>query len=212
MKQLFILFVCISVFHLAYSAGIVGSTQLLTQTYANQIETWLGEGSITLSLLYSKQTGDTAPTFHSAVDGKGRTIVLIQVLNNGNIIGGYNPFSWASSGSYRQTMEGNAFLFNLNQNVKQVQSQVYQTVNLSNYGPTFGGGHDIYVDNSLSSGYTNLHSYSGTYNISYLSTGYNTITVGKIEVFTISAGVVPEPGSLLLLAFAGLILVFKLRK
>jgi hypothetical protein len=57
-----------------------GPTGLLSQSYADQLETWLGEGPIEVTQIYAKATGDTSTTFHHAVNGQGRTFVLIEVL------------------------------------------------------------------------------------------------------------------------------------
>lgn len=203
----------------AQAAAVVGGSSLLTQGYANQLESWLGEGSITLTKLWAKTSGSTAADFHSAVDGKGRTIVVMEAAENYgsggsyDLIGGYNPVSWNSSWNYTMDYNladaGTAFLFNLTDGARFSELQPYATYNGTSYGPTFGGGHDIYVANDLSSGY----SYSWSFGTSALGygrslidgSGYNggDVRYRGIEVYTISAGspsAVPEPATLALVA------------
>jgi hypothetical protein len=64
----------------APAAIISGPTALLTQAYADQLESWLDEGTIEITRIYEKQAGHTSQNFHNAVDGKGRTFVLMEVL------------------------------------------------------------------------------------------------------------------------------------
>jgi hypothetical protein len=205
-------------------AGVVvaGST-LLSAGDVTQLEGWLGEGSLTLTNIFSKTAGDglIALDFHTAANGVGRTFSVIEVLAaNGfahQIIGGYNPQSWDSSDSYHNTAldaDRTAFLFNLTNDFKLDQklenaggAGLYQTYNTDTYGPTFGGGHDLYVANDLESGYAFQFSYGDPYTFgdgSLVGKGYTSQTdllYGRIEVFTITqdSSPVPEPSSLALL-------------
>lgn len=218
-------------------ALVVGGGGLMTQAYANQVETWLEEGSVTFTNIYTKQAGDSSVDFHTAVDGKGRTITLIEVLAGeitsqipGNIIaqtierqviGGYNPQSWHSGGSFNITLDPaprDAFIFNLADNSVHIQNTTtngqYQTLNRD--GPTFGGGHDIYVDSSLTGGHADNYSYSSnglesfSDSIIFGSSAFRDLglQIGRIEVFTISASetsqAVPEQSSLALWLLGGL--------
>ena len=82
-----------------------------------------------------------------------------------------------SSGGYAYASK--AFLFSLYNKggynpvkLTQYRNQQYAMYDSSSYGPTFGGGHDIYIsDNALSS---NSYTYCGsTYSVpSGYSTGY----------------------------------------
>ena len=198
----------------AQAAAIVGGSALLTSAYADQLQTWLGEGAITLTNLYTKQANDTSATFHAAVDGQGRTFVVMSASVQGGtapaeIIGGYDPLPWGSSSYYHVPAVRDAFLFNLTDTLQQLQNGLaptFQTYNNNSYGPTFGGGHDLYVANTLKFGYVSPYSYSSSMTNILGNSGFQYINVAGLEVFTISAGEppnpAPEPGALALVAVA----------
>lgn len=220
----------------AHSAAVIGGSALLAAGYADQLETWLGEGPITLTNIFTKQAGDTSADFHAAADGQGRTFVVILGMegNTGNsaIYGGYNPHSWDASLSYyylaNDISDRTAFLFNLSQNkvfpelagpstggpAAGFDAGLYQSLNVIYSGPTFGGGNDLYVSDTLNYGYSYLYSYSNidgsNYGTSIIDgSGFNApdVSIFGIEVFTISDGQmvdghVPEPGTLALVGLA----------
>lgn len=210
------------------AATIIGTSDLLTLGYANQIETWLGEGAIGLTRIYAKQSGHNSVNFHNAVNGQGRTIVLLEVSSHSKIIGGYATTSWTNSSDYNYTSNANAFVFNLTNPTVRYHSYNFstaETYNNSTYGPTFGNGHDIYVNSSLSGGYGYGYAYRSTtrtgnpdisnmgHSYSIVGDGINasSLTYGKIEVFTITNNPVPEPGTFFLFSFA-LIAIFIRRR
>lgn len=203
----------------SFAATVTGGSGILTASSADQLETWLGEGPIGLTAIFSKAPGLTASDFHSAADGKGRTFSVIE-LSNGNVIGGYNPQSWNSSNSYNREYTSTAFLFNLTTGRRYDHNGLrgYETYNGTTFGPTFGGGYDLLVDNTLSTGYANLgYDYGSQYRFGTIA--YRTefagpklfYTITKLDVFTVGA-VAPVPlpaGGLLLLT--GLVGVAGLR-
>jgi hypothetical protein len=211
----------------AQAAAVVGGSTLLTAGYANQLQSWLGHGDITLTSLYVKQAGDTSFDFHAAVDDQGATFTVMTVQKSNGVsavIGGYNKDSWFSSNSWGwgdYSYDANLgdgddnFIFNLTSGVKREQTNQYSTYNSAYYGPTFGGGHDIYVADDLSTSYYYGWSYGGYTGTSIVDGGgydyWGNTRVGAIEVFTISAGIarqeangsdVPEPTSLALVGLA----------
>lgn len=215
------------------AAAIVGGSSLLSAAYADQLESWLGEGAITLTNIYTKKAGDRGADFHGAVDNKGRTFVVIYgtEANTGAsaVFGGYDPDSWNSWEGWHlnaAVADRKSFLFNLTDAKRydqrttaftggswnSVDSGQYQAYNSGGYGPAFGGGHDIFVNDTLDLGYSFLWSYTDDNAPTYPSksivdgSAYNgmDLRIGGIEVFTIGeAASVPEPGSI---ALAGLAL------
>ncbi|MEX2454639.1 MAG: PEP_CTERM-anchored TLD domain-containing protein, partial [Rhodospirillaceae bacterium] len=204
--------------------------------HVTQLETWLGEGPLTLTNIYTKSAGDTSFDFHAAVGGMGRTFVLVEILGGTNtsfgggtpgaygggpqIVGGYNPRSWVSAFSYIYTHDPEdmtAFLFNLTQGLFKEQVSQHQTLDASSYGPTFGGGHDLYIDTGLTSGYAHSCTYcdpgtatpasgshcyitSSSHQFNILGEAYRTenLQIGAIEVFALDVAdsgpvAVPEP-------------------
>jgi hypothetical protein len=201
---------------------IIGGSTLLNGAYVTELETWLGEGPLALTNIYTKAPGDTSLDFHAAVDGMGPTFVVMQATEADGtgdtaIIGGYDPQSWDNTANYHVTFADssrNAFLFNLTTSAlyPQVTSAgwcpvcgQYQTYDDGYYGPIFGGGQDIYVDTSLAHGYSFLWSYATNATTAFHSiidlSPYDggDVVYGAIEVFTLAPMAIPEPATLALL-------------
>lgn len=218
----------------APAATIVGGSDLLNAGSAAQLETWLGQGPLTLTNIFDKVDGNTSVDFHAAADGQGARFSIIEVTGfQGRpfdvpvIVGSYNPRSWNSIGDYNYSptnAERTAFLFNLNQGLKFAQQQgagttnrgQFQTYNHSSYGPTFGGGNDLYVSHSLSEGHSFLYSYATDDQIGLDLARYpqpysGAMQFGQIEVFTVAAIPEPETWALMLAGLAGLALSAKAR-
>lgn len=222
----------------AASLGAAGAAAaavpLLDAPGRTQLEQWLGAGAMTLSTIFTKQSGDTAADFHAAADGKGATFSVMEISNAAGqswLVGGYNPVSWNSLGQPTINPDNagrSAFLFNLTEGLLYRQlpkpmDQVAdfgatQAVNDAALGPTFGAGYDLHVPNDLSTGaYSYMASYfavaSGagySYSIVDGSAGTAPMTIRGLEVYAISA--VPEPAAwLLLLAGLGLCALYRQR-
>jgi len=145
----------------------------------------------------ASKDGFNTNTFHSKCDNKGETFVVIK-SDNGNVFGGYAPQPWAQNNIY--TYDTKTFLFSLvNKNGKAPikiannTNNKHSTYGATAYGPTFGGGHDLYICNSsdtTKSSYTNLgHSfklpkapYGQNEAKNFLAGSYNFLTK-EIEVF-----------------------------
>ena len=212
---------------LALVAPDPAAAAYLTTAYENRLETWVGQGNLTFTNIFTSAAGDgkTSADFHAAADGRGRTITLIKIAGgtyNGQIIGGYNPQSWNTSNSWNTTTaDANraAFIFNLTTDVRLRQQLStenpnypnygsYQTFNASYVGPTFGGGYDITADNSLSSGSARQFSYgapgnvNGYYGQNVFGLGaYTLFNIAGIEVYEVSSApleAVPAPPGLVL--------------
>ena len=87
----------------------------------------------------------SAYAFHKYCDGKKNTLVLLRT-RYGKILGGYTPIAWSSNSSYSQDHNRETFLFSISNEEKYVQINTeYGIYGNSSYGPTFGGGHDLYI-------------------------------------------------------------------
>ncbi|HEY8995448.1 MAG TPA: PEP_CTERM-anchored TLD domain-containing protein [Lacunisphaera sp.] len=190
---------------------VAQATPLLTSAYETQLEAWLGQGDLVFTNVFTKQAGDDAYDFHAAADGKGATFTLMSISGPGwwgtfdlpnQIIGGYNPQSWSSVGNWNLSPsdgERTAFLYNLTSGIIQKQnltgqgfidSGLYQTYGVGFYGPTFGGGHDLYTSDSLNNGYAYNWSFGGTSSGDEIISGgpnystYSLFNIGALEVWT----------------------------
>jgi len=206
----------LSVSGFAHAGLINGGSDIIDQNDLTQLGSWLGNGDIDLTNIFTKTGTQNSVDWHAAVDGKGATFTLIEAIYNNNtfIFGGYNDYSWNSSTGYNTVDYNvdNSFLFSLTNNVKLERSRFpYSTYNHSNYGATFGGGHDLYIDSDLATGYSNLgHSYGDTSayrtttNRNLLAGTFNGWQIQKYETFTVNQATprseVPEPSTLAIFA------------
>lgn len=145
------------------------ASKVLNSSQAKALRSLLPRGADTnYQLLYrASRDGKDSSSFHRQCDNRGPTVTIIKD-NHGNIFGGYTSVSWDQSGDYYH--DPSAFLFTLQNThgitpTKYVKNATTHAIYCaSNYGPTFGGGHDIYIDN----GHTNScysrfpHSFSDT--------------------------------------------------
>jgi hypothetical protein len=138
------------------TGGFPGSG-IITAAEGTKINTWVGTPTQLWTLCYSKATSaSSATTFHSLCNNKGASVTIAK-LSTGKIIGGYAPVAWTSSSSYKG--DSTAFLFSVTNDFKHIVKTgmtSYFMYDGSTYGPTFGGGHDMYIDSTLNSGYCNI--------------------------------------------------------
>ena len=120
--------------------------------FLNKLYEWTGYKS--MELLYrGTKDGSGANIFHNKCDNQGPTLCLIQNDKN-NIFGGYASISWVSDNEgYKYA--NSSFLFTLT-NIHDTAPTKFNNMNYPQYavnhssssGPTFGGGHDIYVSDN----------------------------------------------------------------
>ena len=121
--------------------------------YLQKLYEWTGYKK--MELLYrGTRDGSGKDIFHNKCDNQGPTICLCK-NEKGNIFGGYASISWSSDNNYH-TANG-SFLFTLTNihgtspnkfpNTQYYNCAVYHA---NNYGPAFGGNHDLKIsDNYL---------------------------------------------------------------
>jgi len=162
-------------------------------------------------LLYrASKNGFNAEHFHAKCDGHRNTLTIVETQGGvPYVFGGYTSETWSSLGEWKT--DKNAFVFSLiNKRNKPVKISVDTLVGVgkggtkrsqndaiycsSNYGPTFGRGHDLYIasdcnrnDNSYSYlGYTYRHTKyaQGSNEARTLFAGSLNFKVNEIEVYT----------------------------
>ena len=136
------------------SRQVHGSTLVDNTGKFESLAILLGEDPRSLKLVKLFDTDSSGwgnpAAFHTACDGKGPTLVLIQ-CSDGIVYGGYTSVSWASNGSW--LVDPKAFLFRIANfaasNTRQAAEKFAKTTvghdvyGHSTYGPTFGAGHDL---------------------------------------------------------------------
>jgi hypothetical protein len=186
--------------------------RLLDEGRYGQLERWLGAGELNLTNVYTRQAGDTSARFHAGADGEGPTFTLLEVTNtagNTYLVGGYNPQSWAADEGWHETVrdaQRTAFLFNFT--VPAVYRQVLsgyilpsqgqrQTFNEMEFGPVFGSGPDLFVNDRLDTALSWQLSYGNPLDerlsIIDRSMDGQTVRVDALEIYAIAP--VPEPAA-----------------
>jgi hypothetical protein len=122
----------------AHAGTIIGGSSMLDAADLTQLETWLGQGPIDLTNIFTKnqrdarRDNDDSEDWHRAVDRKGPTFTVFEVTTprcNGSrpfcIFGGYNDTSWTSNRPFNQRFDRDPldrdrknFIFNLTTAVK----------------------------------------------------------------------------------------------
>ena len=90
--------------------------------------------------------GDGAINFHSRCDNIPNTLVLIKSAGNRRF-GGFTSVQWTSPTSAEFKDDPNAFLFSLDkQKIYSYKNNKYAIYCYKDWGPVFGGGHDILIN------------------------------------------------------------------
>jgi len=107
------------------------------------------------------------------------------------IFGGYTDIPWQYNAGYQYTTK--SFIFSLKNSYgygyfKNDINQYYQyaTYSAYNYGPTFGGGHDIYLADNAGYNYNsgfNCYSYTSPYCDNYIWVGSRSFCPDELEVY-----------------------------
>ena len=171
-----------------YSGSFLGSKDW------KQIQEWLDKKYklAPKSLYKSKEDGLTTYAFHTKCDSKGPTIAFIKCnfagSSKNSIIGGFTDKEWSKVGQCVASNE--SFIFSLTTVFKcPTSNQANSLFCHSNYGPTFGGGHDIGIpDPNFNGCYVNPGSYANTAKIidpENYTNGRRNFTVQEVEVYKV---------------------------
>lgn len=172
----------------------------LTYSHMRTLKNWLPKGYTVKTILFqADKDGFKNTTFHEKCNNKGPSLTVV-FANDGYIFGGFTTKSWTSCGNYVSDTE--AFIFTLSDGKNRPPTKLdfnstgsYTTHSIydyASYGPTFGGGHDLYVTlDSPTSSYSNLgYTYKlptgvtqGTSGQSFLAGKYNQWTIKDCVVF-----------------------------
>ncbi|XP_028403848.1 uncharacterized protein LOC114526446 [Dendronephthya gigantea] len=151
-----------------HSRYILASTVLNGQpeSFLKQLKAWFSFNNLRCCWRASLDGWDSH-VFHSRCDYRGKTITLVKVGNY--IFGGYSPYYWGgSSGSYRSSSSSYVFSLRNKYNLSPFRSDVYRYSSNAiytnpSYGPTFGGGHDIYISSNANKNRNSYSNFGHTY-------------------------------------------------
>ena len=154
---------------------------------AKGIRRKFGKKIKSMTLLYRASTdGDASTKFHEKCNGKENTVTFVKTINNFRF-GGFAKQPWNSNGSYFN--DDFAFIFSLDRKTFYPRNgngnDLYGN---SGYGPTWGGGHDLYISNgclSNKSSYNSSSSDNWKNDKQYL-TGEQYFQVKDYEVYQIN--------------------------
>ncbi|XP_046839690.1 uncharacterized protein LOC124433873 isoform X3 [Xenia sp. Carnegie-2017] len=163
--------------------------------FLKQLKSWFSFSKLTCCWRTSIDGWDSR-IFHSRCDNRGKTITLVKVGKY--IFSGYSTINWGSS-CYRSSSSTYLFSLRNKDNLSPFISAVYRNSGSAicasaTYGPTFGGGHDLYIRNNANkykNSYTNFgYTYRppsgynyGSSNTQALLAGSYYFTPDEVEVY-----------------------------
>ncbi|KAJ5067735.1 pep-cterm sorting domain-containing protein [Anaeramoeba ignava] len=170
--------------------------------YVKKLKEWINDNDFFSKMkkgFSAKRDGFNSQNWHKAVDGKGKTLVIIKTKQN-FIFGGFTQVGFNGDKGYIN--DSSAFIFSLRNDkgdripakftIKQGEEQ-YAICSVLNYGPLFGAN-DFQLKSNLQPGWSNFgYSYNlpngithGTYEAqSYLAGSYNSWVVDEVETYFI---------------------------
>ena len=155
-----------------------------------------GSYSEASNLLYKASRDGWSPQrFHQLCDNKGATYTRA-MINDGRVLGAYNSLSWSSTVQDYQH-DKNAFLYDGTTKFPSTNSiwgsGLYTTYMNSNYYPTFGGGHDMYIwgQNMYNNAYTFITS-DGRAPFGRNRYTYQHYTLQDLEVYSVDSNTFPK--------------------
>ncbi|CAD8113900.1 unnamed protein product [Paramecium primaurelia] len=178
----------------------VFSSKILSAQFLNKIITIisskLNKQLINYQRIYlSTLDGLNGQSFWNKVNYQ-QNLLMIFKSKSGYIFGAFSPCNWISncSGAYVQDNTLSSFIFSQTHDQIYPIKEGYQGNAIycnKSYGPTFGGGHDLYISTDFQSGGSNLgYSYQcDQYQISNTSThlfGQSTPNIVECEILMLT--------------------------
>ena len=119
---------------------------IIDETERKLICDWISiNRKVKMELLY-KATRDGDSTFHNKCNGKSPTLTLVKT-SNGYRCGGFTSLPWDSFRDYKE--DNDAFVFSMDTRSKYKSTNSNSIYCDSDYGPTFGDGYDLCLENGF---------------------------------------------------------------
>ncbi|KAJ5073212.1 hypothetical protein M0811_08894 [Anaeramoeba ignava] len=174
--------------------------------YVKKLQEWINDNDFFSKMkkgFSAKRDGFDSKNWHKAVDGKGKTLVIIKTKDN-FIFGGFTQvgFKYSQNGEYSN--DPNAFIFSLRNDkgdripekftIKQGKEQWAIYSCFSSYGPAFSGHSGLWLNSNLGPCITNCGEDYQTPNgmqpnseqeKSYLAGSYDKWVVDEVETYFI---------------------------
>ncbi|KAJ5075500.1 pep-cterm sorting domain-containing protein [Anaeramoeba ignava] len=175
--------------------------------HINKLKEWINDNEFFFKIklgFSAKRDGFDCKNWHSKVDGKGKTLVIIKTKDN-FIFGGFTQvgFKYSQNGYIN---DPNAFIFSLRNDkgdrkpekfsIQKGKEQFSIYFNYSYFGPFFGNGYsafpDFHLEENLKTGWSN---FGNSYNLpngityksneakSYLAGSYSSWRVDELETY-----------------------------
>ena len=149
---------------------------------------WISvDRKVKMELLYkATRDGDSSSSFHNKCNGKSPTLTLVKT-SNGYRCGGFTSLPWDSFRDYKE--DNDAFVFSMDTRSKYKSTNSNSIYCHSDYGPTFGDGYDLCLENGfLTAANSNRCNCPSTYKTvkqSELTGGEYNFKVKECEVYLI---------------------------
>lgn len=178
------------------NASIFDSSVILSDKHIPALQTLLQNRKLTL-LYRGSRDGFDASNFHAKCDNIAPLFIVYKSTKN-YIATGYCSVALKSVvNDYVSAQSGSCWLNNLEDNVGVIRTTKflntvhpqYSIVDATSHGPTFGGGHDLYMSNRMNAvnvHYTTAHSYAGEGYSGTALFGSSKFDLRDIEVFRVT--------------------------
>jgi len=201
------------------NAGTIdGSSILLDDANATQLESWIGQGDLDWESVWYGASGEEArvSSWHEAVDGVGATVSIYSLSYQGDsfLVGGYTQADWGAPLGYQVTDDESSFIFNLGSNeMFAVDTEAVSKGEIyANpfFFATFGRGFDLY-GGTTTLGQSLGYSFDRSYSMGPLNGGQlvgvpfdeDNLQINALETFTFASATtvtsIPEPGMFVLM-------------